>query len=168
MLMMAWQKRLEFPELVIETVKTCRKFKVDKLIIENTAAGKPLEAELRRSLSAGEFMVQLITPHGDKTARMYAVQTVFAPATKIDPLTNKEVTVRYGLVWAPDREWADMVINQVATFPKGTHDDIPDTVSQGLKHLRDCGLLQMAEERLAEIEESKIWHGSAPQPLYPS
>jgi len=35
----------------------------------------------------------------------------------------------------------DMVINQTAQFPRGKHDDLVDTTSMALKHLREIGVL---------------------------
>ena len=46
-----------------------------------------------------------------------------------------------------------MVITEVGMFPKGKRDDLTDTVSMGLRWLRDVGMLQLAPERLAEVEE---------------
>ena len=152
MLMDCWQERLEFPDLIKKVVETCKKMKVDKLIIENKAAGISLSQELRRLLGGENFSIQLIDPKSlDKLARLYSVQHIFSE----------------GMVWAPDRSWSDMVITQVAQFPKGKHDDIPDTCSQALRHIRDMGLLTRAPERLAELEEQKTFRGSAPPPLYP-
>jgi hypothetical protein len=56
-----------------------------------------------------------------------------------------------GMVWAPDRKWADMVIEQCRVFPKGKHDDIVDTVTGALKHLRDLGLAKIFEEYQDDI-----------------
>jgi len=60
-----------------------------------------------------------------------------------------------------------MVINQVATFPKGKHDDLVDTVSMAIRNLRDSGLLMRSSERMRELEDSRAYQGSAPPPLYP-
>jgi hypothetical protein len=60
-----------------------------------------------------------------------------------------------------------MVITQVGQFPKGKHDDLVDTVSQALRHLRELGLLTRSSERLHELEMQKQY----PQksiPLYPA
>ena len=73
-----------------------------------------------------------------------------------------------GLIYAPDRAWADMVITQVGQFPKGKHDDLVDTVSMGLRHLRDIGLLTRSPERIAELESQKSYPGKESVPLYPS
>ena len=87
----------------------------------------------------------------DKTARLYSVQHLFAEE----------------MIYSPDRAWADMVITQVGQFPKGRNDDLVDTVSMGLRHLREIGLLTRSVERMAHVEESMRFKGNKPlQPLY--
>jgi phage terminase large subunit-like protein len=71
------------------------------------------------------------------------------------------------MVWAPDKEWAEMVIRQVSTFPKGKHDDLVDSLSQSLRYLRDTGMLTRAVERMDQIEQDRIFKGRTPAPLYP-
>jgi predicted phage terminase large subunit-like protein len=152
MLMNAWTERLELHELVLKVADTCKKMKVDKLLIENKANGINVAQELRRLFAHENFMVQLIDPKGiDKLARLYSVQHLFAE----------------GMISAPDRTWAEKVITQVGTFPKGKHDDLVDCVSQTLRHLRDLGLLQRGPEMVAEISESLRYSGPPPPPLYP-
>jgi predicted phage terminase large subunit-like protein len=138
LLMYAWEERLEFHDLMKRVVETCKKFRVDQLIIENKSVGHPI--------------VQLIDPgNQDKLSRLYSIQHIFAG----------------GQIFAPDRPWAETVITQVGSFPRAKHDDLTDTVSQAIRHLRDIGLLTRSAERLQEIEESKIWRGGAPKQLYP-
>jgi len=109
MLMTAWQERLELHDLVEKVAKTCRALKVDKLLIENKASGISVSQEMRRMYGHEDFAVQLIDPKAqDKLARLYSVQALFSE----------------GMVYAPDRAWADMVITQVGQFPKGRHDDL--------------------------------------------
>ena len=163
MLMFAWQERLEFPDLLEKVQQTCKKFKVDRLIIENKANGISLEQEFHRSFPARDFAVQLINPGAlDKLARLYSIQHLFAGER------DKDGNFKNGQIWAPERSWSDTVINQIATFPKAKHDDLVDSSSQALRHLRDCGMLTRAPERLAEIEESKVYRGREPAPLYPA
>jgi predicted phage terminase large subunit-like protein len=153
MLMNGWAERLELHDLVTKVAETCRRMKVDKLIIENKAAGHSVAQEMRRLFGHEDWGVQLIDPKGqDKLARLYSVQHLFAE----------------GMVYAPDRAWADQVITQVAGFPKGKHDDLVDTVSQSLRHLRDLGLLTRGPEWTAAIEDSMVYGGKSPAPLYPS
>lgn len=151
MLMNAWTERLELHELVLKVAKTCREMKVDKLIIENKATGISIAQELRRLFSHENFIVQLVDPKGmDKLARLYSVQHLFAE----------------GMITAPDRTWAEMVIAQVGTFPKGKHDDLVDCVSQCLRHLRDLGLLIRGAEITAELQDALQYRGPEPRPLY--
>lgn len=153
MLMFAWQKRLEIHELVEEVASICRRLKVDRLLIENKAAGISVSQELRRLYSNENFSVLLHDPKSiDKLSRLYSIQHLFAE----------------GMVYAPDRAWAEMTITQVGQFPRGKHDDIVDTVSQALRHLRDLGLLVRAPERLEELEAMKIYPGGRDAPLYPA
>lgn len=153
MLMHAWQARLELHELVEKVANTCRSLKVDKLLIENKAAGISVAQEIRRLYNNENFTVQLQDPKSqDKLSRLYSVQHLFAE----------------GIIYAPDRTWADMVITQVGQFPKGKHDDIVDTVSQALRHMRELGLLVRAPEHIAEIESMKSYPGGRQPPLYPS
>jgi len=153
MMIDAWQEKLSLHDLVNKVALTCRLRKVDKLLIESTAAGISVSQELRRLYSHENFAVQL-QPVGrfDKTARLYSVQHLFDE----------------GMIYAPDKDWADIVIQQVSVFPKGKHDDLVDTVSQALRHLRDLGMMQRAPERIAELDEIKRLPTKEPAPLYPA
>ena len=139
MLMDGWQERLELHDLVEKVAKTCRRLKVDLLLIENKAAGHSVAQEIRRLYSHEDWGVQMYDPKTlDKLARLYSVQHLFAE----------------GIIYAPDRAFADMVIQQVSVFPKGKNDDIVDTVSMAVKHFRDRGLLVREPEWQAEMQES--------------
>lgn len=156
-LMAAWQERLELHDLIEKVLHTCKLIKhIDILLIEDKAAGHSVAQEIRRLYGASDFAVQLQNPGAqDKLARLYSVQHLFAE----------------GLIYAPDRSWADMVITQVGAFPKGKHDDLVDCVSAGLGYLRTTGILIRSQERLAEIEATKLDYKSnqqAGQPLYPA
>jgi len=153
MLMYSWQERLEFHDLVEKVAKTCKSLKVDKLLVENKAAGISVAQELRRLYGNEGFSVQLSDPKSmDKLARLYSVQHLFAE----------------GMVYAPDKEWAEQVITQVGQFPKGKHDDLVDTVSMSIRHLRDVGLLTRGVEYSESVEQSKAYPQAAKDvPLYP-
>ena len=152
LLMHAWQEKLELHELVAKVADSARKMKIDLLLIENKAAGISVAQEIRRLYGSEDFGVQLVDPRAqDKVSRLYAVQHLFAE----------------GLVYAPDRAWADMVITQTSVFPKGKNDDLVDTVSQAMRHLRECGMLQRAQERLADLDAASKFSGRSPSPLYP-
>ena len=48
-----------------------------------------------------------------------------------------------GKVWAPDTRWAREVIEEVASFPVGDHDDFVDTTSQALLRFRQGGFIAL-------------------------
>lgn len=152
MMMYAWSDHKEFHDLVQLVAETARRYKVDKILIENKAAGHSVAQELRRLFGNEDFFVQMYDPKTlDKVARLYSVQHIFAE----------------GMIYAPDKEWAESVIRQVSSFPKGRHDDLVDTVSMGVKHLRDIGLLTRAPERLREVEDMSRFTGNSHRvPLY--
>ena len=153
MLMQAWAERLELHDLVQKVARTCKAMRVDKLIIENKAAGHSVAQELRRLFGHEDWGVQLVDPKSqDKLSRLYSVQHLFAE----------------GMVYSPDRAWADQVITQVGTFPKGKHDDLVDTVSAALRHMRDLGMLTRGDEWRSSVQESMQYQGSKPAPLYPA
>jgi len=152
MLMYAWAERLELHELIDKVQETMDSYGVEKLLIENKASGYSVAQELRRVYGYDEFAVQLIDPKGlDKLARLYSIQHLFAE----------------GLIYAPDRSWAETVINQAAQFPRGKHDDLVDTASMALKHLREIGLLVRGSEWTAGLDEGRMHTGNQEQPLYP-
>lgn len=138
--------------LVEWTAHTCRRFKVDRLLIESKAAGISVSQELRLLHSAEGYAVELVEPKGDKTSRAYSVQGLFSGE----------------MIYAPEREWADMVITEMASFPRAPHDDLVDSATQALRHLRDVGFAQHEHEIEQELN-SEIAHTShKAQPLYPA
>lgn len=124
--------------LVEHIAETCRKFKVNKLLIEAKVNGHDIANEIRRLYSREDWMVVMDDPGiHDKTARTYSIQHFFAD----------------GRIWRPDTDWADMVETEMAQFPKGAHDDLHDTAVGALRHLRRMGLLVRADENSAAVEE---------------
>ena len=151
-MMYAWAGRYDFPTLAKMVAETGKKWKIDRLLIEDKAAGISISQELRRTFQIENFGIELVnTGRGDKQGRLYAVQHVFSE----------------GMVWAPDKIWAEEVIRETSSFPKGRHDDLVDCVSGGVGWLRQHGFLQRAPERLDEIEWDKRRWGKAqtPRPL---
>lgn len=172
-LLHAWRKRLRFhgPDMpilpresepmylrrvqpkwgLIEwTAYTCRRLKVDRLIIEGKASGISAAQELQRLHGDEGWAIEMVTPQGDKFARAVAVQPSFSQ----------------GLIYAPDREWADMVMDEAEKFPRGKFKDLTDATTQAIKHLRDYGLLKFdAELQMEERARNKITRKN--QPLYP-
>ena len=152
MLMYAWAERLELHELIEKVQETMENYGVEKLLVENKASGYSVAQELRRVYGYDEFFVHLLDPKGlDKLARLYSIQHLFAE----------------GLIYAPERSYAEMVINQCAQFPRAKHDDLVDTTSMALKHLREIGLLIRGAEWTSNLDEGRLHVGASDQPLYP-
>ena len=152
LLLEAWAERLEFHELVERVRETMSDYKVDRLLVENKANGYSIAQEMRRLYNHEDWGVQLVDPKGiDKLSRLYAVQHLFTD----------------GLIYAPDAHFAQKVINEVAVFPKGAHDDLVDCTSMALTYLRQAGLLVRTIENNARINHEQEHGGSPDLPLYP-
>jgi predicted phage terminase large subunit-like protein len=139
-LLNAFKKRMEFPELKQRAMEEFKEWEVDSLIVEAKAAGSPLIFELR---SMG-IPVQEFTPSkgNDKIARLNAVADIFAS----------------GHVWVPNTHWAEELIEEVASFPSGEHDDLVDSMTQALLRYRRGGFIQLASD---EAEEERTYRRKA-------
>lgn len=143
-----WRRRaMPHWGLIEWTADTCKRFKADKLLIENKASGISTAQSLRNSHGREGWSIELVEPKGDKVARALAIQPTFSQ----------------GMIYAPDRVWATDTVDECAVFPKGRHDDRVDSATQAIKHLRDSGLIRSDEERRAE-ELDAVRHKGAPKP----
>ena len=79
----------------------------------------------------------------DKTVRVNAVADIFAS----------------GKVWAPDTRWAREVIEEMASFPVGEHDDYVDTTTQALLRYRQGGFINLDSD---EQEEKRSFRRRKP------
>ena len=130
----AFQRRMEFPELKEKALSHYREWEPDTCIIEAKAAGAPLIFELR----AMGIYVQDYTPvrGNDKFVRLNSVTDLFSS----------------GKVWAPETRWASEVIEQMASFPNGDHDDLVDSSTQALIRFRQGGFLRLESDEREEIQ----------------
>jgi phage terminase large subunit-like protein len=53
-------------------------------------------------------------------------------------------------VWYPDERFADEVIEEVASFPNGDHDDYCDSMTMALMRFRQGGFISLQGEEIAE------------------
>jgi predicted phage terminase large subunit-like protein len=124
----AHKRRMEFPELKRVVLENYDKWQPEALIVEKRASGAPLIYELRAmGIPVGEF-----TPSrgNDKIARVNAVSDLFYS----------------GIIWAPEKRWADEVIEEFAEFPAGEHDDYVDSSTQALLRYRQGGFIQTLQD----------------------
>lgn len=153
MLITAWRDRLPLHELVEKIAYTCRRYKVDNLLVEGKASGISVSQELRRLHTGGGWGIQMVNPGAqDKVARAHSVAHVFADE----------------MVYAPEKDWADMVITEAASFPKAPHDDLVDSMVQALRHLRDGGMLLHGSEVAEELGSALAYRPAMTKPLYPA
>jgi len=123
-LLNAFRKRMEFPELKKVALEEYDDWEPDSIIIEKKASGAPLIYEMR----AMGVPVQEFTPSkgNDKISRLNAVSDMFAS----------------GRVWIPNTNWAEEVVDEVASFPAGEHDDYVDSTSLALMRFRKGGFIR--------------------------
>ena len=121
----AFKRRMEFPELKECAMSHYREWEPDAFIVEAKASGAPLIYELRQmGIPVSEF-----TPSrgNDKIARINSVSDLFAS----------------GRVWAPATRWAEEVIEEMAAFPNSEHDDLVDSSTQALIRFRKGGFIRL-------------------------
>tara|TARA_R100001510_G_scaffold52810_1_gene53857 strand:- start:1854 stop:3320 length:1467 start_codon:yes stop_codon:yes gene_type:complete len=122
-LMDAHRGRWNFPELKDKALEEYNYWEPDMVLIEAKASGTPLTDELR---NMGIPVVNYTPSKGkDKHTRMHLVAPIFES----------------GKVWAPDKKFAEEVVEECAAFPHGEHDDYCDSMSMALIRFRKGGFL---------------------------
>jgi predicted phage terminase large subunit-like protein len=128
---------MEFPELKKVVFEHYNEWEPDVLIVEKKASGAPLIYELRAlGIVVGEY-----TPSRgqDKIARLNSVSDMFAS----------------GMVWAPQTRWAEEVVDEIAAFPVGQHDDYVDATTIALMRIRQGGFVKLSKDEADEIKYFK-------------
>ena len=120
--------RVDFPELKKLAWDEYKYWEPDCVLIEAKASGTPLTQELRRM----GIPVTAYTPSRgqDKIARMNSVAPIFES----------------GMVWATEDTFADEVIEEMAAFPYGDHDDYCDSATMALMRFRQGGFVALDED----------------------
>ena len=141
--------------LVEHTADACKRFGADALLIESKASGHSVAQEMARLYRGEKWRVHLVDPRGlDKQARALRVQ---------GELTG-------GLVFAPERPWATMVIDECAQFPRGKYADLVDSTTQAIWWFKQSRLIQRRSEYAMDehaLRENSLKR-DAEAPLYPT
>ena len=134
-LLNAFRDRMEFPSLKKKAIEEFQEWDPDSIIVEKKASGSPLIYEMR----AMGIPVQEFTPSkgNDKISRLNAVSDIFAS----------------GRVWVPNTGWAEEVVDEVASFPGGEHDDYVDSVSLAMMRFRRGGYIRALLDEPEEVRE---------------
>ena len=147
----AWEEFLSFNKLVMRVGNNCRKFKPDVLLIEAKANGISVSQEIQRIFMDATWSTVLQQVKGDKVARAISVQGIWEEH----------------MIYAPDREWAQLLIDRCAQFPKGKRKDLVDTATQAIRYLRDNGFLSRRNEVLRQRDEARPKSGFAQEEAPP-
>jgi predicted phage terminase large subunit-like protein len=132
----AFKERMEFPDLKAKALELYKEYEPDTLIVEKRAAGAPLIYEMRKM---GIPMSEYTPGKGnDKISRVNAISDLFAS----------------GMVWCPETRWAEEVMDELASFPNGDHDDLVDSSSQALMRFRLGGFISIASDE----EDEPFYH----------
>jgi len=128
--------RWEFPELKEHANEMYHEYDPDMVLIEQKGSGMPLTQELRRM----GIPVTPFTPSrgADKFTRMHSCAPVFES----------------GIVWCPETNFADEVMEECAAFPNGEHDDLADSMTQAILRFRQGGFIVTKTDYNDEDEHS--------------
>jgi predicted phage terminase large subunit-like protein len=137
-LMDSIKERYEFPELRRVALDQYNYWKPDMVIVEQKASGTPLTHELRQM----DIPVMTFTPSrgNDKHVRVNTCAPLFEA----------------GLIWAPDRKFAEEVVEECAAFPHGDHDDLVDSMTMAVMRFRQGGFITHPEDYLDEPKQPVI------------
>lgn len=136
-----WSEHMQYPDLRPRVIEEATSIygdenewghgkKVDMILVEDKSAGISLIQDLQR---AG-LNVRAYNPgNTDKIGRLNIVSPIIAKGLVYLP----ESSTNEGQV----RDWCQEFVNQVCAFPEVRHDDYVDALTQGLRLMRDMGLL---------------------------
>ena len=118
-LLALWRGRVEFPELKRKVTMFSEEWNPEAILVEDRASGQSLIQELQAGSRLPILPVKVDT---DKISRAQAVT----------PL------IESGRVYLPESApWLADFLDELSSFPKGTHDDIVDSLTQALNYLKE-------------------------------
>jgi predicted phage terminase large subunit-like protein len=144
-LLNSFKARMEWVELKETAFRHYQEWEPDSILIEKKATGAPLIYEFRSmGIPAQEF-----TPGkgNDKISRLNAVSDIIAS----------------GKVWVPETRWAEELVDEIASFPSGEHDDLVDATTLALARFRQGGFIRLPSD---EPEDIKWFKGRQGQDKY--
>ena len=129
--------RWNFPELKSISMEEYKYWKPEAVLIEAKASGLPLTHELQKS---GIPVINYTPSRGnDKHSRVNSVAPLFES----------------GAIWAPNKKFAEEVIEECAAFPFGDNDDYVDSTTQALMRYRQ-GYFVGLEDDFEDEEKLKV------------
>lgn len=133
-LLNSFKERMEWIELKKTAFEHYQEWEPDGVLIEKKATGAPLIYEFR----AMGIPVQEYTPSkgNDKITRLNSVSDIIAS----------------GRVWVPQTRWAEELVDEIASFPSGEHDDLVDATTLALMRFRQGGFIRLPSDEPEDIK----------------
>jgi predicted phage terminase large subunit-like protein len=129
--------RWNFPELKKKAMEEYEYWEPEAVLVEAKASGLPLTHELQK---AGIPVINYTPSRGnDKHTRVNSVAPLFES----------------GAIWAPNKSFAEEVIEECAAFPFGDNDDYVDSTTQALMRYRQ-GYFVTLEDDYEDEEKIKV------------
>ena len=118
-----WRGKAEFPELKRVMTALAEHWNPTEILVEDRASGQSLIQEIKTST---RLPVISVKPDRDKQSRAQAITPI----------------IETGRVFLPENApWVQDFLDEMSSFPNGLHDDIVDSTSQALNHLRQRSTL---------------------------
>lgn len=132
----AWYERIDYAGLKKEARRHYKDANCDRMLVERKASGISLIQDMRRW--RGVSVVGYDPKRLDKVGRAHLASPM----------------LEAGLVYYPDRVWAEKVVDFVAAFPNGAPPsaDLTDTVTQAINYVRRKGWAMPAEDERRDRE----------------
>lgn len=135
-----FRDRLEFPELKKKVVELNEKFNPNEIIIEDKASGISLVQELERNTVLPIIPIKV---GSDKVSRVHS----------ITPLIESGNVVLYS-----EMEFdLNLFLDECEDFPNGEFDDMVDSMSQALEHLRIAVKVEAPNPIVKKYRKKKIY-----------
>ena len=113
-----WRDKVEFPELKRRMKWLASEYKPNQILVEDRASGQSAIQELRCETALPIIAVKV---DRDKISRAQAVTPLFEA----------------GKIFLPESvPWVHDYVEELASFPTGTHDDAVDSTTQALNYIR--------------------------------
>jgi len=123
--------RWSYPELRRKAAEQYKRFKPDRIIVEQKASGQSLIQDMRLN----KLPVLPFQPDRDKVSRAHAASGM----------------IERGRVWLPlKKKYAAELLQEALEFPKGAHDDSVDAMVMALLYLRRR--YELAQENVSQPE----------------
>ena len=130
----AKKDRWNFPELKKKALEEYKYWEPEIILVEAKASGLPLTHELQKM---GIPVINFTPSKGnDKHTRVNSVAPLFES----------------GVIWAPEKSFAEDVIEECAAFPFGDHDDYVDSTTQALMKYRQGYYVELSDD----MKEEKV------------